>query len=72
MRSALSKLFDTYREDAAQSPDTVGVEGTMRYFSDLDVDLEGLDSFVAFEVVQAPTMGDITRDGFVNGWLERR
>lgn len=43
----------------------------MTYLGQLDVDLEGMDSLAALEVIQAPTMGEITREGFVNGWLER-
>jgi DCN1-like protein 1/2 len=44
----------------------------MKYFTDIDVDLNGLDSFAAHEIVQAPAMGELTREGFVNGWHERK
>jgi DCN1-like protein 1/2 len=44
----------------------------MKYFTDIDVDLEGLESFAVSEIVQAPAMGEMTRDGFVNGWQERK
>lgn len=44
----------------------------MKYFHDTDVDVEGLESLAAFEVVQAPTMGEMSREGFVNGWQERK
>jgi DCN1-like protein 1/2 len=70
-KATLNKLFDTYREDAAGEPDVVGVEGTMSYLQQLDVDLEGMESLAALEIIQAPTMGEISREGFVNGWLER-
>lgn len=43
----------------------------MSYLQQLEVDLEGMDSLAALEIIQAPTMGEITREGFVNGWLER-
>ena len=43
----------------------------MTYLQQLDVDLEGMDSLAVLEIIQAPTMGEITREGFVNGWLER-
>lgn len=72
VKTTLSKLFDKYREDAAGEPDSVGIGGTMKYFEDLDINVEDLDSFVVFEIVQAPTMGEMTRDGFVNGWQERK
>ena len=43
----------------------------MRYFEQLEVDLEGMDFLAVSEIIQAPTMGSITREGFVNGWVER-
>ncbi|KAF1355909.1 DUF298-domain-containing protein [Lizonia empirigonia] len=70
-KATLNKLFDAYREDPAGEPDAIGVEGTMNYLPQLDVDLEGMDSLAALEIIQAPTMGEISREGFVNGWLER-
>ena len=36
------------------------------------MDAEGLDTLVAFEIVQAPTIGEMSREGFVNGWSDRR
>lgn len=70
-KAMLNKLFDKYREDPAGEPDVIGVEGTMSYLPQLEVDLEGMESLAALEIIQAPTMGEISRDGFVNGWLER-
>lgn len=67
-KSNLTKQFDAYREDVANAPDTVGTEGTMDYFGKLDVDVEGLEVLVISEVIQAPTMGEMSREGFVNGW----
>ncbi|CAO2655390.1 Nn.00g104540.m01.CDS01 [Neocucurbitaria sp. VM-36] len=64
-------LFDRYREAGATDPDIVGVEGTMKYFQETDVDVEGLESLAALEVVQAPTMGEMSREGFVNGWQDK-
>ncbi|KAF1924153.1 DUF298-domain-containing protein [Didymella exigua CBS 183.55] len=70
-KATLNKLFDNYRENATTEPDLIGVDGTMKYLQDLKINLEGIDSLAALEIVQAPTMGEITREGFVNGWLER-
>ncbi|KZM27481.1 hypothetical protein ST47_g1353 [Ascochyta rabiei] len=70
-KATLNKLFDKYREDPTGEPDAIGVEGTMSYLPQLEVDLEGMESLAALEIIQAPTMGEISRDGFVNGWLER-
>lgn len=71
IKSLLSTLFDRYRDNVAGEPDTIGIEGTMKYFQAIDVDLEGLESFAALEIVQAPAMGEMSRTGFVDGWSER-
>ena len=67
-KANLNKLFDSYRDDATNSPDTIGPEGSMGYFEQLGVNLEGMDSLAVMEVIQAPTMGEIGREGFVEGW----
>ena len=67
-KANLTKLFDSYRDDVTHSPDTIGPDGSMKYFGDLDVDLEGMDALAVMEVIQAPTMGEIGREGFVDGW----
>jgi DCN1-like protein 1/2 len=36
----------------------------------LCVDLENAELFVALEIVQAPSIGEITRKGYVEGWKE--
>jgi DCN1-like protein 1/2 len=71
-KANLNKLFDRYQDAGAPDKDVVGVEGTMRYFEETGVDAEGLEALVALEVVQAPTMGEMSRDGFIKGWSERR
>ncbi|KAF2736561.1 DUF298-domain-containing protein [Polyplosphaeria fusca] len=68
-KSNLNKIFDRYREDVAASPDAVGTEGTIKYLGDIDVDLEGLEFLAVSELVQTPAMGEMTRDGFVEGWM---
>ncbi|KAI8931918.1 hypothetical protein NX059_010820 [Plenodomus lindquistii] len=70
-KATLNKLFDKYRDANTAEPDTIGVEGTMKYFGDTDVNVEGLESLAVLEIVQAPTMGEMSREGFVNGWQER-
>lgn len=41
----------------------------MRYLSnDLKINLENAELFVAAELVQAPSIGEITRRGFLDGW----
>jgi DCN1-like protein 1/2 len=67
-KASLNKIFDKYREDATNSPDSIGVEGTMQYLGDIDVSIEGLEALAVLEVVQAPAMGETAREGFVDGW----
>jgi DCN1-like protein 1/2 len=40
----------------------------MQYLTDLGLDLEKADILVPMEIVQSPGMGEMTKDGFVNGW----
>jgi DCN1-like protein 1/2 len=49
-------------------PDTISVDGTMRYFESLGVNLEDASMLVPMEIIQAPTVGEISKEGFVNGW----
>ncbi|QDS77141.1 hypothetical protein FKW77_001282 [Venturia effusa] len=69
-RGGLGKLFDKYRDQPKTSPDAITIEGSTKYFEAIGVDLEGVDSFIVSEIVQCPSMGEITRDGFTDGWAE--
>ncbi|KAL1635070.1 Scaffold-type E3 ligase [Diplodia intermedia] len=66
----LNQIFDKY-VDNPQDKDSVGVDGTMQYLQDLDVPLDDITSLAVLELVQAPTMGEITRKGFVEGWAAK-
>ncbi|RFU30105.1 hypothetical protein B7463_g6270, partial [Scytalidium lignicola] len=66
--TALVKLFDKYRDPQAEDTDTINVDGTMQYLTDIGVNLENAEILVALEIVQAPTLGEITKTGFVDGW----
>ena len=48
--------------------DCISVEGTMRYLADLGINMESAEFLVPLEIVQAPALGEITKDGFVDGW----
>jgi DCN1-like protein 1/2 len=49
------------------------LESTMAYLGDkLGVSLENAELFVVMELVQAPSIGEITRTGFVDGWKSTR
>lgn len=49
------------------------VESTMNYLGQkLKVSLENAELFVVLDLVQAPSVGEITRAGFVEGWKTAR
>ncbi|KAI1773651.1 DUF298-domain-containing protein [Hypoxylon cercidicola] len=64
----LAKLFDSLRNEAEDPKDILGADSSMTYLQGIGVDLEGASLFLAMELVQAPTIGEITREGFVKGW----
>ncbi|KAI1409514.1 DUF298-domain-containing protein [Hypoxylon sp. FL1857] len=64
----LNKLFDSLRNEQEDAKDTLGADSSMAYLNAIGVDLEGASLFLAMELVQAPTIGEITRKGFVEGW----
>jgi hypothetical protein len=68
-KASLEKIFDSYREDVVHAKNSVGVNGTMSYLEAIGVDTEGLDFLVVSEIIQSPAMGEMERDGFVNGWV---
>ncbi|PNP50528.1 hypothetical protein THARTR1_08744 [Trichoderma harzianum] len=65
----LDSLFDSLRDDDADDKDQLELESTMGYLSEkLNVSLENAELFVVLELVQAPSVGEITRTGFIDGW----
>ncbi|PQE05520.1 defective in cullin neddylation 1 protein [Rutstroemia sp. NJR-2017a BBW] len=67
-KETLTKLFDSYRSPNDE-PDVVTVEGTMRYFTDdLGLNLENAEILLPCEIIQAPAIGEMSREGFVDGW----
>lgn len=55
-------------DNPVHEPDTIGVEGSMRYLADLGVRLDEVAVLVVLTELSAPTMGELNRDGFVQGW----
>lgn len=70
LRGSINKLFDKYRDDPKNEPDEINAEGTQKILSEMNIGLDDIGSFVFSELVQSPTLGKITRDGFVEGCLE--
>ncbi|KFX86672.1 hypothetical protein V490_08950 [Pseudogymnoascus sp. VKM F-3557] len=65
--AGLSNLFEKYR-GSDDEKDSISVDGTMAYLTDLAVNLEDASSLIPLEIVQAPAIGEMTKDGFVKGW----
>ena len=42
--------------------------GTQRYLTAIDVSLEDISALIAQEIIQSPGIGEMTREGFINGW----
>ncbi|KAB8296244.1 hypothetical protein EYC80_009020 [Monilinia laxa] len=65
---SLTNLFESYRT-FSDEVDTVGVDGTMKYFGDdLGINLEGVEFLIPCEIIQVPAIGEMTKSGFVEGW----
>jgi DCN1-like protein 1/2 len=48
--------------------DTIGIDGTMAYLTELGVNLENASSLIPLQIVQAPALGEMMRDEFIKGW----
>ncbi|KAG8424118.1 Scaffold-type E3 ligase [Metarhizium acridum] len=67
--SKLDAQFDTLRDEKNDEKDKMELESTMEYLSSkLNISLENAELFVALELLQAPSVGEITRRGYVDGW----
>lgn len=64
----MGRSADQYLEPDSQDVDVIGVDGTMRYLGDLGVKLDDVVVLAILTELSAPTMGELTRDGFVGGW----
>lgn len=66
---ALDSMFSSLRDPENDANDKMELNSAMAYFEKtLNLDMSGLEAFVLQELVQAPALGVITREGFVNGW----
>lgn len=52
--------------------DTIGIDGTMTYLTELGVNLANASSLIPLEIVQAPALGEMTKEEFVKGWKKMR
>ncbi|KAL2133038.1 hypothetical protein VTI74DRAFT_3010 [Chaetomium olivicolor] len=65
---ALSAVFDSIEPKA--NNDELDIDGFVAYCELLGVDITTYESFVLAEVVQVPSFGQVTRQGFIRGWKE--
>ncbi|GJN71739.1 defective in cullin neddylation protein 1 [Purpureocillium lilacinum] len=69
LETKLDGLFDSLRDDGNDEKNKLELESTMEYLSNkLKVSIENAELFIALELVQAPSVGEITRKGYVDGW----
>ena len=40
----------------------------MKYLADLNIELENAEIMVALEIIQAPALGEMSKDAFVDAW----
>lgn len=55
-------------DNATTEPDTIGTEGTMNYLQALEVNLDDTVVMAIFDLLDSPTMGELSREGFTAGW----
>lgn len=65
-KSTLNKLFDKYREDVANEPDDINIEGTMKLLEDIDLSPDDVGTLIFSEMVKSPSLGKLTRTEFVD------
>ena len=63
---------DTRTDQEQDEAGKMELQSTMDYLEKINVSLENVELFVALEIVQAPTIGEITKQGFVEGWKKAR
>jgi DCN1-like protein 1/2 len=64
----LTRLTEASFPDSTDEEDKTGVNGTMRYLQDLGLNLESGEILVPLEIVQAPALAEMSKEGFVEGW----
>ncbi|KKK20899.1 hypothetical protein ARAM_006447 [Aspergillus rambellii] len=60
----LTKL--TAPESPEDNPDGIGIEGAIRFLGDIQVELDEVACLAIAELLQCPSMGEFTREGFLN------
>lgn len=67
-KKSLNKLFEKYC-DSSEDPDSMSEAGFQKFYRDIKVPMEGVNSLVVAACVDAQEMGsEFTRTEFVDGW----
>ena len=67
--SSINEFTNLTPQDATTDDvDSVGMDGSIKYFNDLKVKLDEVTVLAILTLLEAPTLGELTRDGFVSGW----
>ncbi|KAJ5102183.1 hypothetical protein NUU61_004405 [Penicillium alfredii] len=66
--ASINKIFDKYRDDPVENPNGIGIERAIQYLGDIQVQLDEVTCLAIAELLKCPSMGEFTREGFVNGW----
>lgn len=62
-------LTRKHADDEGDEKDKLEVDSTMEYLGTrLKISLENAELFVILELLQAPSVGEITRKGYIDGW----
>lgn len=55
-------------DDPKENPDTIGIEGAMKFLEEIQVRLDEVVCLAIAELLKSPSMGEFTRQEFVDGW----
>lgn len=56
--------------DKNDPPDAFGINGMMKYLQQLGVNPDNVSALIALEITRADGMEELTKPGFVDGWME--
>ncbi|EGV61896.1 Scaffold-type E3 ligase [Yamadazyma tenuis] len=63
----LYKLFEKYQE----TPDKIGIDGTLCYLEDLGIEPEDVRSLVLSHFLESESMGAFSKENFLQKWTEK-
>lgn len=66
--SSIFTLLMTQSDDPEDNPDGIGIDGAMKFLGDIQVQLDEVACLAIFEMCKCPSMGEFSREGFVEGW----